>query len=561
VMLASMTACGTTPSSPTTASTEAATVATTTAATTAAASTEATTTAASSAEATPATTPLVTITALVSLLPWVTDIVNNDYTKELEAKTNVHLDMTVVPSDSYQDKLNLLLTSGDYPEVIMSGGFDNGALMKYGAKEKILIPLNDLIEKNSVYLKEKWAERPNFKQEMTAPDGNIYGLPSMSDAVGHGAVSFKLWLNQAWVDKLGLKTPTTTQEFKDVLTAFKTKDPNGNGKADEIPLSGAIKTWAADPYWFLINAFTYFDGSLLMLKDDKFTFTADTDGFKEGLRYVADLYNNGLIDPAAFTQNLDQLGKLGNNPDTVILGAATCGHIAMAFDINNKERAKQYSALLPLKGTNGYQGIPYARQVHVSGAQWVITDKCKNPEVAFKVADMLYSTDEFLRYEYGVKGTQWGDADPGTFGMDGKTPAKYKPLTWQGSTSATNTYRWSGTSIWASPKDFKNLWQSGEDIYDPLNYEKRLVLETLKFEPFAANVQEITPLFVDADTSAMISQLFTPINDFVTASMVEFITGKKSLDKDWAAYLADLEKLKYKDFVAAQQGAFDSMKK
>ena len=35
----------------------------------------------------------------------------------------------------------------------------------------------------------------------------------------------------------GLDMPTNTEELKDVLKAFKTQDPNGNGKADEIPMS------------------------------------------------------------------------------------------------------------------------------------------------------------------------------------------------------------------------------------------------------------------------------------------------------------------------------------
>ena len=44
------------------------------------------------------------------------------------------------------------------------------------------------------------------------------------------------WIRQDWLDKLGLAVPTTVDELHDVLLAFKNNDPNGNGKADEIPL-------------------------------------------------------------------------------------------------------------------------------------------------------------------------------------------------------------------------------------------------------------------------------------------------------------------------------------
>lgn len=66
------------------------------------------------------------LSALVVQLPYkLTDVKTNEFTIELEDMTNVHLNMTVVPQDSYQEKLNLLLASGDYPDIIMSGGFSN----------------------------------------------------------------------------------------------------------------------------------------------------------------------------------------------------------------------------------------------------------------------------------------------------------------------------------------------------------------------------------------------------------------------------------------------------
>ena len=99
-------------------------------------------------------------------------------------------------------------------------------------------------------------------------------MPTFEGAVGHGAVSYKAWINVGWLDALGLEMPETTEDFKNVLTAFKNDDPNGNGEADEVPFSGAINTWAADPYFFILNAFDHYEGSLLKLKDGEFSFTA-----------------------------------------------------------------------------------------------------------------------------------------------------------------------------------------------------------------------------------------------------------------------------------------------
>ena len=44
-----------------------------------------------------------------------------------------------------------------------------------------------------------------------------------------------MWINQTWLDELGLEPPVDFESLLDVLTAFQTKDPNLNGKQDEIP--------------------------------------------------------------------------------------------------------------------------------------------------------------------------------------------------------------------------------------------------------------------------------------------------------------------------------------
>ena len=77
---------------------------------------------------------------------------------------------------------------------------------------------------------------------MPHPHGQIYAFPFIRSDVKL-LVSTGLAVRQDWLDKLGLKTPTTLDEWRTMLTAFKQRDPNGNGKADEIPLS----TWAASP--------------------------------------------------------------------------------------------------------------------------------------------------------------------------------------------------------------------------------------------------------------------------------------------------------------------------
>ena len=51
------------------------------------------------------------------------------------------------------------------------------------------------------------------------------------------------------------KVPETTDELYDFLYKVKNDDPNENGEADEIPMTGFIGGWSTDPTVWLINSF------------------------------------------------------------------------------------------------------------------------------------------------------------------------------------------------------------------------------------------------------------------------------------------------------------------
>lgn len=503
--------------------------------------------------------PLKEPVKLTVLIPQGSDVVEipeNVVFQELQKATNIDFDLQLVPSVDMDEKLNLLLTGGDYPEVIMGAGFSAQDLEKYGVNEGILIPLNDLIEQYAPNIMERWADHPNWKEEMKSSNGNIYGIPSVdSEGVGHVNSPYKMWINREWLDTLGLDMPTTTQDFKNALLAFKNNDPNGNGLADEIALSGCINSWNSEPYTYIFNAFGYFTPDYYYLQNGTIKSVLDQEYFKEGLEYMNDLYNEGLIDPAAFTQDYNQLNAIGNNEGTEILGTAPAGHVGMVIDINNEERYRKYEMMLPLEGPSGYRGLPYTKSVSVSGANFVITDKCKNPEIAIQIADLFSGYEWSMQGQVGVQGIEWDYADEGTFGMDGVTPAKYKYLPYVKPTQVKNAWWWTYRGM---EPDWKLLIQTEGDIMDPLNYESRLYVDTLKLKPFAPDVDTMPPLIYSGDDSRDITQLSTAIGDYAKISIVEFIIGKRDISKDWDNYLNDLNQLGYQDMIQMIQKTYDA---
>ena len=98
--------------------------------------------------------------------------------------------------------------------------------------------------------------------------------------------------------------------------------------------------------------------------------------------YKRQLYSEGLIDPAAFTNTNDQLKQIALNPGVEILGAAPAGHPAMFMDITtDPERYAMFDAIAPLEGPEGVRQAPKLKEDREFG-EAAISTSCSNPEAA-----------------------------------------------------------------------------------------------------------------------------------------------------------------------------------
>ena len=220
--------------------------------------------------------------------------------------------------------MNLILATGqDLPDVFM-GGMPTSLLVEH-ASQGTFIALNDFIEKDSCYFTEVLSDFPELRKIMTAPDGNIYAMPSINTSEPN-MMSSRLWMDKVWLDKLGLKVPTTTAELKAVLSVFKTRDPNGNGVQDEIPLMGATTGWSTTVEPFILNGFLQYPNTgtvgtqRYVLEDGVVQAPYVRNEYRAGLQYLHGLVADGLLDMATYTQDAAQLRTLFENPGVVRIG-------------------------------------------------------------------------------------------------------------------------------------------------------------------------------------------------------------------------------------------------
>lgn len=485
-------------------------------------------------------------------------IEGNKVLENFEKKTNIHFDII---KETDPEMKTLLISSGDYPDIFFAT-FTNLEVANYGPKQKVFIPLDDLIKQYSVEVKTKLEKDSHYRISATSTDGKIYGLPRVREEVfSHPMARAKFWINTHWLNELGLKKPETTAEFHDVMLAFKNNDPNRNKLNDEVPISGAIKTGgSAEPEYFLLNSFTYVDyNHFLYPNKGKIEFVANTPEYREGLIYVRSLYQNNLLDPASFTQDLAQLTQLGTS-DPEILGSFAALHPAMAIDISNYERSSHYDYLVNLKGPKGTQYAVYAgTDGYYDSISVAITDKCKYPEIAMRAIDYMYS-EEMQMNSMGPEGKRWEWVDdPNLLDMYGNK-ARYRYLSTYVSDALrseviTDEFPLSlSATLWG-----REVADVNGDIFDPANYGVRLAKATQAYVPYFPE-EVIVPYKFDQATSEELATMKVSIVNYVQQATTRFITGDMSIENDWDDYLKALENLNVKRYVEIHQKGYDELK-
>ena len=507
----------------------------------------------------PGVLPIVdeTVTLRVAAIPHVTveDLTTNYATEWLEQQTGVHVEWNVLPRKDARQKINLMLTSAtDLPDVFLGNGAvtpEQAAL--YGG-QGLFLPLNDFIDQYSTEVKRFFEENPLIEKIGTSPDGNIYSLGNY-DLCYHCYYSQRVWYNKTWLDKLGLAVPQTTDELYAVLTAFKTQDPNGNGKADEVPFTGATTGWNTTLDGYLMNPFEYNDARDRLYLDGGTVVAAfTTDGWRDGLRWMNRLYAEGLIDQEGFTQDQNQM-KQGVEGETILYGTIAAG-VPAAFSLNEGEATKNFYLLPPVAGPSGLRRTPFFPPAHgFRNGRFVITREAEHPEVAFRWADYMYAEEATLTLYFGEQGVDWKYSEPGEVGVDDK-PALFEELTMVRGVPGQNQ-AWSHMSprhaswaiIQSRTTDPDDVWYIEKRLYDATKSGQ---------EPYGAPEEMVLPpLFVSLTDQQEFNELRTTINEFVGENIALFVTGKMDPDGDWDAYLAELDKIGIDRYLELVQSTYD----
>src|SRR5699024_6611423 len=463
--------------------------------------------------------------------------------QEYEKMTNIQLDYTTPPISDFSTNFNLAFASGDLPDIIFGPGSDDftAAMESEYGQQGLLLPLNDLIDEYAPNFKALMEENPNIEKSITTTDGNIYALPRINGGASVTWIRGPVWINGEWMENLGIdEVPSTTDELYDMLVRFRDEDPNGNGIADEIPLTD-VSMDSTRPW--LLSAFGIKDWGIEEV-DGKVRYSPITDNYRGYLEFMNKLFEEELLDSEVFSQADEQKkakgeeNRLGMFPDW--FSFFTTGQ--------TEEEAMKNPIMGPM--TSEYSKEPlFPMSDGLTRGAFAITKDNPNPAAAMRWVDYFYSPEGVDFINKGPAGYLWDWVDA----ENGKR--EYNPDLAE---SEREEYRGEITPDYG--------------ITTPLNGEYEALIEIgaeeNPFEDFIAKETEekinkngeiaFPQVYLTDEEQDIVKDIEVDLETYVRNSEAEIITSQKELnDKNWEEYVSTIENMNLEDYISAHQSAYD----
>ncbi|MCA0755779.1 extracellular solute-binding protein [Paenibacillus sp. N4] len=301
---------------------------------------------------------------------------------------------------NYLNQLNLKIAANEMPDLFTPQQGIENSLAQNGA----IADLTELLPKYAPNVMQAIPEDiwKVVKANDPTGQGKIYYIPNIVEYGRYGSM-----IRQDWLDKLGLKMPTTQDEYVEVLKAFRDKDPNGNGQQDEIPTGGREQARWMD-HLFAMYGVAMFEGYPEWdLYNGELTYSAVTPNMKAALEFIARLYKEGLIDKESLLNTKDKWeGKIHSDRVGNYFHWVEQGNMVFENLYKNTGVKAQYS-LLPLPKVEGYEGFYTMKRL--ANPVWVVKNNKDEEKLnaTLKLLNNLYDKSKWKELYLGVEGMHY----------------------------------------------------------------------------------------------------------------------------------------------------------
>ncbi|GBF72487.1 hypothetical protein PA598K_00742 [Paenibacillus sp. 598K] len=321
---------------------------------------------------------------------------NNVYTQYIKDTYGIEVKaIWDVPFGQYEQKVNLMIASGDMPDFVGVSPSQFKQLYEAGA-------IADLTEVYETYASDQVREI----MELAGPEvlesarmkGRLMAIPWTG--VAKESVSV-LWVRKDWYEKFNLTPPQSMADVLKMAEIFATQDPDGNGKPDTFGL-GLYKELSDNAMVGFLNGFHAYRDIWIKDADGKLVSGDIQPEMKTALAELQTLYKNGWLDKEFGVKDMQKLEE-----------SIASGKIGMVFG-NMGSAAAPLQQLTPenewlpfaVPSADG-EAVKLQIPLNIYNYYWVVNKDVEHPEAIFPMIqtwlDMFYyntSDDLYTQYNY-----------------------------------------------------------------------------------------------------------------------------------------------------------------
>ena len=466
--------------------------------------------------------------------------------QEAEAALGIDIEWTIVEEAVYKDQRSIILASGDLPD-FMLGMMDNNTLVSNAELFMDLLKDDMLQTYAPNVVRDYELGGQNVLEALTMPDGSVRCLAGNIGTEFNSNIFNVMWINKVWLDKIGKDIPKTTDEFYEVLKAFRDNDMDGDGDTtDEIPFG-----FCAANNYNIINLANSFgivgtgygnDTYYWEMHDGKVEATADTNEYRQYLEFAHKLASEGLLSLEGYTDTYEQYtAKLAEGRIGCFYGWApktdSCG--------NPDE-------FVPMLSPQGIPGVPVEKTGYLDKevyrtAGLVISAECENPEAVLHWWNWL-AKDVETKYR-----CRWGNF---YYDENGQIRNNMDPaLRPEGVSASVLEYTYgmgNQTSPYIGPHDYMQKFDENDKRHQFYDQVKDLI-------PAGVNVEVISSKAVIApeaveERTFLETDLIPMMDNFAATAIADGVT-----DASWDQYLKDLKTYGYYEWLQWYQDFADGV--
>ena len=405
-----------------------------------------------------------------------------------------------------------IIQGENLPDVLFKAELTDDEIRKM-SREGILIDLKPYLEE---YAPDLWAllqEHPDYLTAITLPDGTVPTLPSISEL----ATNNLIWINETWLKNVQMEMPKTAEELTEVLRAFRDRDPNRNGQADEIPLS-VLGMWDLR---FLAHAFGITDNdSYLSLRDGQIRSSLTEDANREFLAWLHQLWTENLLSHSSFSM-ADSMRQITDSKAAVTYGMFLA---ASPLSVVPSEAMGQYTTMIPLsfEGRQTYRELigPAIR------GTFALTRTCREPERMIAWVNRLYTEQGSILMQVGREGSEYEWTEDGTWEWiaDLQTVAE--------DVLPNATLGDGGLAPGLVTRDFQSKFADQNT--------QKLISAMIQIQPY--QILPVPAYLLSGEDAETAARLQAGIAAYAEQKMAEFVTGDTPLDDGhWQEFCRETE--------------------